>query len=156
LPTLNKGMEKKRTRTKRRIQWLDKHGRAIDYHVNPNILLAQTMQWQYNHTGYTYYFGPEPDNISVAFLSHKPLDIDLDFIYHVRPSMLQPYWINFGYHNDPINLVREIYTRDWIAYWINAAAKPLREYRQPAEPAYYMARDIPQGERWRYIEQISE
>lgn len=143
-------------RRKRKTEWLDKHGRVIDYHVNPIILLTQHLQWQYNHTGYTYQLGAEPDNISVAFLTHKPWDIGLDFAYHVRPTMLEPYWINFGYHPQPLTLVKKLSTQNWIASWTNIAAKPPREYRQPAEPSYYLAKDIPAGERWRYIEQISE
>lgn len=141
----------------RRQNWLDRQGQRIPYELHPGKFLAQTTGWQYNHTAFSTMPGPEPDVVNIAFLSRRPVLIEhLEYGYHARPRMTEPYWINFGYHHDPLSVVRANWLADWVAYWIKTTHRLPREYRAPAPTAHLFAHDIPQGERWRIAEQFTE
>lgn len=153
--TLNKGMKK--TRTPRRIDWLDRQGNAIPYVLHPGRFLAGVTGWQYNSTAYSTMPGPEPDVVNIAFLSRRPIEIDhLEYGYHARPKITEPYWINFGYHSEPLSVVRANWTADWVAYWIKPTHRQPRIWREPTPTTHLFAHEIPSGQRWLVAEQFTE
>lgn len=143
----------KRTRT-RRPEWLDRQGKSIPYELHPGRFLAVTEGWQYNTTAYSLMPGPEPDVVNIAFLARRPIEIEhLDYTYHARPRMTEPYWINFGYHSDPLSVVRANWQQQWIGYWIKPTLRQPRIWREPAPESLLYSRDLPQEHRWRFIQQ---
>jgi hypothetical protein len=143
-------------RTKKRETWLTKSGQhVVDYTLHPGAVLSHYIAWQRPAGGYATIPDPEPDTINVAVLAKQPVDLKLPHVYHARPRSDQRFWISFGRADDPKQTLAAV-TDPWAAYWINPKAAQPRPYIHQPIPTFSLAKDIPAGERWRYIDKICD
>jgi hypothetical protein len=143
-------------RRKTREVWRSRSGRTyLDCTVHPGAVLSHYIQWQRPSGGYATIPEPEPDTINVAVLAEHPVELDLDHIYYYRPRLTQGYWISFGTSKNPQQTLDTI-KEPWLAYWTNPKANNPRPYIYPQIPTMSLAKDIPQGQRWKFTEQIND
>jgi len=141
---------------KKRETWLTKSGQTlIDYGLHPGALLSQYITWQRPAGGYATIPDPEPDTINVAILAKKPVMLDLPHVYFMQPQQDKRFWISFGRSDNPRKTVDGV--KDfWIAHWINPTAATPRPYIHQEFQVISLAKDIPAGTRWKYMEQFVE
>lgn len=143
-------------RARKRETWITKTGQTlIDYGVHPGAVLSQYIGWQRPAGGWATIPDPEPDTINVAILAKRPVMLDLDHTYYVRPTVDKRFWISFGRSNNIKETIHNV-KEPWIAYWANPKANNPRPYLHKQLPTTYFASDIPTGQRWRYMEQFTE
>lgn len=136
--------------------WLAKTGqRVIDYTIHPGAVLSQYIAWQRPAGGYATIPDPEPDTINVAIVAKKPIDLNLRHVYYAKPKSDPRFWISFGRSDNPQQTIDAI-TDTWIACWTNPKANNPRPYIYQQIPTLSLAKDIPQGFRWQYIDKFCE
>jgi hypothetical protein len=143
-------------RARRREIWLDHNGEQLkDFGLHPGAVLSFYIGWQRPTGAWATIPDPEPDTINVAVLSDKPVLLDLPHVYHAQPRTKQGYWISFGRSNNPSETINSL-EEPWIASWTNLKANPARVYQHRELPRMTFAKDIPQGQRWQYIDKFCE
>jgi hypothetical protein len=148
-------MEQQQRGVRRRAHWFNKKNKSVKYDFNPGVLLAQQIQWQYNNTGFTEHNGLDPDVVNFGVLAHKPLNLPLPQLYHVKPELDRNLWITFGRYDNPRKFLLDIWDWDFLAYWIGKTTKQPRIFREETMPNWIFAKDLTQEQRQELIEKLS-
>ena len=145
----------KKQHRSRRNHWEDRYGYRVTTVPHPGSLLAVQRDWSKTIEDTTDMLEPCPDVVNVGFLSNRPLLLNLEHVFYVRPFSYSDEWISFGYHPDPEQFIDQNKNLKWKLSWRNPWARPPRDYRPVTLKFYEDAQYLTLEERQRIIDQAT-
>lgn len=139
----------KRPRKTRNTVWYNERGNLIDYTEHPGAVMARYLQWVKPVDGMTTSTGPDPDVVNVGLLSTRPILMDIEHEYFIKPDPKSPFWISFGWSENPMRTIACV-DEPWMGFWISDKNREPREIKYPTVPDNIMAKNFPKEHRWKY------